>query len=801
MTQVLFAFRHPDGKPLVGAGFTIQMRRPGMIPGGGGVIVPESLSFVTNEDGTAIVELQPSTSVYLLVLADSGDACSGVRYKFYVPESSAIIDAEDLYLAPPPNSEPWDETAIQMLTDAKAAAIAAANAAGDYAAEAQISAVSAAAAAERAASAVEEVDLDIERAERARDASEAYSLESLAARAETDADRIAAQLAATAAGTAAKAEVGVLRKELASPSGATGVVWERGERTPLYTGIGGFMNITNFNLWEPEFVAKAVKPNPVDPATWDWAPALQAAIAKVVLLAQIKNNTYGLPGIDVPAFVYKMLSTIRTAPWIKINVIGNTVFDFSAAPVGTQGVDISGGLLNVTADKFSFTGACLNADRGNLHLLGSGLSSSKAAGIFAGNKADGMPVAREITLKNVTCRNWQNALEFGRYGSYLFSADGLRLENNFNGIVSPEGIVRNSGEKMVFTNSIVAGTGLGGAAIIHRCDTLDMSFTNTSFDFNHDIVRCDPGASYATIKFSGLCHFEGWDGFLVNWRSNGANFYITFDKSCTVLPTTYRLPQPLVLNSASRPLVSFGGTEFSRVSVRMDAPIIRYTYLPWTEDPFVDTHENHTTSQAGRKSIKFTNYEPYSFSAYGSRYSVANTDFDFQKDPIGTLIADSKCWARGGNTEFVSGVQIVDDGNGKKVLQMVGAGINSYFPLVSKQYYPVTPGDTVYAWSAISMKGLTPPEGSNTDLPNIQLGVEFQYADGTISRAPSITANMGRQFKDTQVPNFAEGNNRYIASTSYGTLIPEGVVAVRPYTLYTNFVGKLYISRNGIWKQ
>lgn len=131
MTQVEFAFKHPDGDPLVNTPFTIRLQRSGFVFEEDGIVVPETLTEVTGLDGTVIVELQPSSTPYLLVMAeidvaDDDDLARFVRYKFYVPVSDTIVRAQDLMLTPVPNSEPWDEVALQMLTDAKVAAMAAA---------------------------------------------------------------------------------------------------------------------------------------------------------------------------------------------------------------------------------------------------------------------------------------------------------------------------------------------------------------------------------------------------------------------------------------------------------------------------------------------------------------------------------------------------------------------------------------------------------------------------------------------------------------------------------------------------
>ena len=199
MTQVLFAFVHPDGTPVANAGFSIHLRRTGLIPDGNGVVVPDIQTFVTGDDGTLLVELQPSTSVYMLVMSQASDTCAGIRYKFYVPQSDVVINAQDLFLDPVPNSEPWDETAIRLLTEAKLAAIQAAAEAAVSATEASGSATVAAAAAVRAETAVADVDISVTRAEAASVIAETQAgIATSAATAASTSSNSAAQSAAEA---------------------------------------------------------------------------------------------------------------------------------------------------------------------------------------------------------------------------------------------------------------------------------------------------------------------------------------------------------------------------------------------------------------------------------------------------------------------------------------------------------------------------------------------------------------------------------------------------------------------------
>lgn len=595
-----------------------------------------------------------------------------------------------------------------------------------------------------------------------------------------------------------------LRQDLAATTGAGMVGWTRSAPpagSPFVYGLKGVLDSSRISIQEKEWADLAIKPAATvnDPRTWDWSPAWQGLVNSLIARATAAGTTYGLAAIRIPPYQYKMNSPITIPNWIKCAFEGFSIFDFSGAPAGTDHLSISASSLAVPASSFSYNGPCLDGSGGSLLVRGSGLGSSTSAGIFAGNKVAGTSVSREIGLINISVQNCNRALEFGKYGSYLFAATGCRFENNFWNIVTPTGTVSNSGERMVFDKCIIAGSGDGGASIRHQCDTMDLFFTNCSFDFNYDVLLCDVGCTYCAITFD-TCHFEGWDNFLVNWKSSGANVFVNLNTP-TILPTTYRLANPLVLNSAARPLVKFGGAKFSRIDVKIHNPVIRLTHAPWIEDPFMSINDNPSDDPAARKVLTVTGYTPYSFNAFGSAGSVENMDFDFQKDAAGTAVSAMTSWMRAVTPSNVTSDALADDGAGKKVLALTATNVDNYYFLKSKVAYSVRPGQTVYTWAALSLKGLTMPDGSNPGLPNVQLGVEFVYADGSLVRGFSVTRNIGTQFADTTMPNFSEGAARYMATDPLGTLIPAGVVAIRPYIGFTNWVGTLYISRVGSWIQ
>ena len=70
---------------------------------------------------------------------------------------------------------------------------------------------------------------------------------------------------------------GVSRSDLSGPEAAGLVGWERTPLADTVGTVGGMLSAQWCNVWE--FVGLVTyKPNPADPATWDWRPAIQAAV-------------------------------------------------------------------------------------------------------------------------------------------------------------------------------------------------------------------------------------------------------------------------------------------------------------------------------------------------------------------------------------------------------------------------------------------------------------------------------------------------------------------------------------------
>jgi hypothetical protein len=136
MTAVLFKFSHPDGTPVADAPFLITTRKPSFDETlHNGIQIPGDVNGVTDAQGEATLELMAGFATYYLLMDKPGatlgeNGCTaGLRYRFMVTDSATVVRVEDLIITTPTFSRPWDETALQIIIDAKTVAVGAAIAA------------------------------------------------------------------------------------------------------------------------------------------------------------------------------------------------------------------------------------------------------------------------------------------------------------------------------------------------------------------------------------------------------------------------------------------------------------------------------------------------------------------------------------------------------------------------------------------------------------------------------------------------------------------------------------------------
>jgi hypothetical protein len=133
MTAVIFKFQKPDGEPVVGAPFTVTLRKPTFDETTEeGILLPGVIEGITDAQGVCTLELAPGYGLYYLSMVTPGavedvEGCvSGLHYKFIVPEGLVTARVETLIVTSPTWSRPWDEQALVVITEAKVSALASA---------------------------------------------------------------------------------------------------------------------------------------------------------------------------------------------------------------------------------------------------------------------------------------------------------------------------------------------------------------------------------------------------------------------------------------------------------------------------------------------------------------------------------------------------------------------------------------------------------------------------------------------------------------------------------------------------
>ena len=121
-----------------------------------------------------------------------------------------------------------------------------------------------------------------------------------------------------------------LKQELARPEGAGQVGWGRGLPGSQSGDIGKALNVLSVSVLEFSHLV-AVRPNPTDAETWDWAPAFRAAVLAAV--------AFGINKVTAPKATYSCSPVYFTGAPIKdveVDLQGSTVKCIGARTMGTR---------------------------------------------------------------------------------------------------------------------------------------------------------------------------------------------------------------------------------------------------------------------------------------------------------------------------------------------------------------------------------------------------------------------------------------------------------------------------------
>lgn len=164
MTPVNIHLITADGQPMANTAVQILLPKAGVDMSGTEIALPKKLSLSTDAEGKVTVDLYPVLQhPYTLIAADWKTGAK-IREHFYVPESDDPVELRDIIQLPAPTPMPYDEAAIQSITQDRV-----------WAQESEVDAQAAQAAAEVAQSLSEEAQTASETARNASQAAQALS--------------------------------------------------------------------------------------------------------------------------------------------------------------------------------------------------------------------------------------------------------------------------------------------------------------------------------------------------------------------------------------------------------------------------------------------------------------------------------------------------------------------------------------------------------------------------------------------------------------------------------------------------
>lgn len=570
---------------------------------------------------------------------------------------------------------------------------------------------------------------------------------------------------------------GVSGNALEGDYGSMLVGFRRSDETDRIT-LSRLLSAKAINIWE--FSGNIVsRPNPLDPETWDWQPAFQSAHDYVKALAESRGNVCGIPQIEVPGGVYRLGGQLNWTPWVILKSVGSCLLDFSSADNASNGIVCNNDTTLEWDPVLKFAGSnspWLDGGGGTIAILGPGKESSTGVGLKIGNFQPGLKAYRTSELRNVWLGQWGTGMQIGNYDTYLARCAGIVFENNSTNLSTASGTSSNSGERMEFEHCTF---GPSNTHVRHDIDAFDVTFDRCSFDFSNTVLSLGVNSRYSRINIRDS-HLEAMGVVVDGTEKIINNRLVVYLDGNTVLPrgrsgeTGVNSPSKVLFKGMFYLVLGFNDMRFeTRPYLEDSAPI----------DPSVSVIDYGRTMGQG-------------YQSHLSNGQVMNSDFDFQADGVGTLETALTHWTRL-SVANVSSTASIADVSGKKVLQIIGtSGSNtSSKAFESKQGIPCSAGDVLGANLSLQAPGAT-------GLITVQAWVAFYDDAGKmIDEGPD-----GRNYRfsealaDSRVPNFAEGDTRYMATLAYRVSAPAGTCVARLRWAVLSFDGTVNVSRARMFK-
>ncbi|BAQ02837.1 putative tail fiber protein [Klebsiella phage K64-1] len=504
----------------------------------------------------------------------------------------------------------------------------------------------------------------------------------------------------------------------------------------------------------------------------DFSDAWDAAVA---IVSNYVSNVgfYGRKAIYLKAGTYKPSRQLDIPSYVSVVAIGNVTIDGSGMPDNSYVIRIINKVSGISTTYHK--GWNLGSIGGTFRVLGNTLDGN-VDGIFVGNTSN-MSDVRNVILYGVSIGGVRYGLTFGSINTYLFTATDCHIESTIIGIYVPNTTSSNSGERMTFNDCTIGGSRTNHIQISQP--GFDVNFTNCSFDFTSGNVFYGTSTwGYSKVSFTS-CHMEGYNGLLLSAESPqsssvGSNRSIIMNN----ITNLSRLRSNTTgTNSSSRLHIDAKSTP-----VYINGLDQRHEVTPYLEDCLMCSDET----------ILYINgYIKDPYFQLPSNTMILNKGYNMGDEVVGTVVNSTAtldaltrytCVDRNAMSATV-----ITGGTAGTQLQVTGAG--GYFNLATKSFIPVTVKNRLGLYLSLSALDST---------GNIQCTFSvawYDVNDNLISTSSASSINMRTVFNDTTLPNYSDGNSRYIATPSRTFNAPVGAVKCKPRWQVSGFTGNINVSR------
>lgn len=502
-------------------------------------------------------------------------------------------------------------------------------------------------------------------------------------------------------------------------------------------------------------------------AAWDKAVAVVDSYVRTYgfddrKAIYLKRGTYYTNRVlDIPSYVS------------VVGIGGNVNIRAQAVPRDSFIIRITNKVAGV--DTTHHSGWNLGCIGGTFKVQGEGYLEG-SSGIYVGVSASNMSQVRNVFLYSVATEDVWRGLTLGSVNTYLLTLEKCQLEGADVALYIPNSTSTNSGERMVFNNSTFAGSKTNHVHV--ATPGMDLTFNSCSFDFtNGNVIYGTATWGYSKIALNN-CRTEGYDLNLLKVEppqggSIGTNRSVIIS-SLVNLPrnrsgsTAYNSPSKLKIDAASTPVYISGLDQ-------------RTEKAPYTEDIVLASDSTR---------LFLSGYLKDAFFHIPSTRYILNRGYNMSEEVIGTVVNSPSTLGALTNFNCVNrnamSVEVVARGSDKQ-LQVTGAG--GFFQFTTKAALPVPADGRVGMTMAVSA-------ASSTGTINCAMSCEWLDASGVVlSTYTGFARNMRTIFNDSSMPNYSEGNARYISTDVDVGTAPAGAVSFRPIWLLSGFTGIVYVSR------